>query len=93
MGEGVGYMMLPWAPMMGWGCGPSATGAGFFGGFFFTLIFWALIIWAIVALVRYLSGQGRSENKESKALEILKERYAKGEIAKEEFEAKKKDLL
>ena len=53
--------------------------------------FWALFILFIVWIVREVSG--KNGNSSAKALEILKERYAKGEINKEEFEAKKKDLL
>lgn len=62
----------------------------FFGGIWM-LIFWggliALIIWGITRL---------SERNESAArhspLDLLKERYAKGEISREEFERTKKDL-
>ncbi|MBI4811926.1 SHOCT domain-containing protein [Candidatus Falkowbacteria bacterium] len=74
-------------------------GPGF--GFFFMIIFWALVVWAIVALVRCASGRsywccGRDErhgrHEHGRALDILKERYAKGEITKEQFEQTKKDL-
>jgi len=78
--------------MMGYG-----WGGGF--GFIFTLIFWGLIGWAIFALVRGGMGHGgccgshhSGHGNEKTPLDILKERYAKGEINKEEFEAKKKDL-
>lgn len=70
---------------MGWGFG--------FGGIFM-LIFWGLIIWAIIALLRNGSEGGccgKSQNKNS-ALDILKERYAKGELPREDFEKMKKDL-
>ncbi len=53
-----------------------------------------LIIWAVVALTR---GVGRTREqdlgKQTSALEILKDRYARGEIDKEEFEEKRKDLM
>ncbi len=71
----------------GWGAGNMM---GWFGGGIMMLVFWALFIVFIVWLVREISGRNTSFN--SKALDILKERYAKGEINKEEFEAKKKDL-
>ena len=83
--QGYGYgMMGPW--MMG----------GFGWGWFMPIImivFWGLIIWGIVALVRGLStGGGGSSTQADSTLEILKRRYARGEITKEEFEEKKKDL-
>ena len=64
-------------------------GMGMFGGFWM-LIFWAVFIVFIVWIVREVSGKKTDEK--SKALDILKERYAKGEIDKKEFEEKKKDL-
>ena len=64
-------------------------GMGMFGGFWM-LIFWAAFIVFIVWIVREVSGKKTDEK--SKALDILKERYAKGEIDKKEFEEKKKDM-
>ncbi|KKQ57080.1 MAG: hypothetical protein US74_C0008G0007 [Parcubacteria group bacterium GW2011_GWA2_38_13] len=70
-------------------------------GWIFMFVFWSLIIWAIVALVRgsfgkdHMCGHDHSDDahgKDKSPLEILKERYAKGEIDKKEFEVKKKDL-
>lgn len=56
-------------------------------------IFWILILVGLVLLIKYLwEGSGVKGAQES-ALEILKKRYAKGEINKEEFEEKKKDLI
>ncbi len=51
-----------------------------------------LVIFGIVQLVRMGAGERRSRPRES-ALDILKQRYARGEITKEEFEEKKKDIL
>lgn len=67
---------------------------GDWGGFgwVFMIIFWALIILGVVALVRYL-GEQHNVDKNNTPLDILKERYAKGEINKEEFEQKKKDII
>ncbi len=85
----------------GWGMmGPGMMGPGMMGGFgwgwfmpIFFIIFWGLVIWGIVALVRGLSGPRSSDSsKEESALEVLKRRYARGEINKEEYEEKKKDL-
>jgi putative membrane protein len=66
-------------------------------GWWGMMIFWILVIIGIVFLVKWLVEQGRTDRKASEsgesALDILKKRYAKGEIDKEEFEQKKKDLL
>lgn len=78
----------------GWGMmGPGIMGG--WGWMWFMPVLWllflGLIIWAIVAAVR---GTGTSTgSSENSALEVLKKRYARGEISKEEFEEKKKDLV
>jgi len=65
---------------------------GFMGGFMW--IFWIAIIVGIFFLVKWIVMQSRpGEQKGENPLEILKKRYARGEIDKEEFEQKKKDLL
>lgn len=75
-------------------------GGGFSFGWIFMLIFWGLVIWGIFALVRGATGHsccghnhGEYKQGEKTPLDILKERYAKGEVNKEEFESKKKDLM
>ena len=55
------------------------------------LVFWGLVIWGIVVGIRWLVRQGRDERPD-RALDILRERYARGEIGKEEFEARRRDL-
>lgn len=60
------------------------------------IVFWGLIIWGIVYLI-LRAGYPRGSNNDSStlketALEILKSRYARGEINKEEFEEKKRYL-
>ncbi len=71
-------------------------GYGFWGvGWLMMLLWWALPILGIVALIRWSTGERLSGHSggRSSALEILNERYAKGEIEKKEYEEKKKDLL
>ena len=69
-------------------------GAGSFFGWPLMFIWWALVIIAIIALVRWQIQKPEKENhRGGRAVEILKERYAKGEITKEEFESKKQDLI
>jgi len=57
------------------------------------IIFWVLVILGIVYLIKLIAGDARREGKRDTALDILKQRYAKGEITKDEFEEKKRDLL
>lgn len=81
-----GRMMDHW----GWGM-------GWFGGIFM-IVFWILVIIGMVFLIRWLVQSTRggapphSRTESSRAIDILKERYARGEIDKQEFEEKKKDL-
>jgi len=72
-------------------------GMGWFG-MIFMLLFWVLIIAGIVFLIRWLVQSMDSRNRSnvdtgSQAIEILKERYAKGEISRDEFESMKKEIL
>lgn len=82
----------------GWGMGPGMMGWGNMGwfGLIFMGLFWVLLIVLIVLLIRWLLSSGpagsQDHNREESALEVLKKRYARGEIDKEEFEAKKRDL-
>lgn len=55
------------------------------------LVFWGVLIVGIVLAIRWLAGQ-RDRSRSDRALGILRERYARGEIDKEEFEAKRRDL-
>ena len=75
----------------GWGMHPM-WGVWGIGMMFMMLLFWALVIVAIIVSIRWLLGQRRYSQEDS-ALEILRQRYARGEINKEEFEAKKRDLM
>jgi putative membrane protein len=67
----------------------------FMYGGFWMIIVWiviiGLIVWGVVALIRHSSRLVSGPNRTP--LDIAKERYAKGEITKEEFERMKKDLM
>ena len=86
-------MMMRWEEMI--------PGALFWGWGVLWMImitaFWLLVLMGLALAVRWLwrvgSGIGMVRTQEESALEILKKRYARGEIGKEEFEAKKRDLL
>ena len=63
-------------------------------GWIFMLLFWALVILGIFAIIKWLAGEAsnRGAPAQKNALQILEERYARGEIEREEFEQKKRDL-
>lgn len=68
-------------------------------GFVFQALFWSLIVLLIVKLFKHGSRshccQHEMTDEETtgdKSMGIIKERYAKGEIDKKEFEQLKKDL-
>jgi len=68
-------------------------GWGMFGALHM-LLWWILIILGIVVLIKWLFGGAsrREPGSSDRAIEILKERYARGEIGKDEFEQKRRDL-
>jgi len=63
-------------------------------GFIFMLLFWALVILGIAALIRWLTTRPSpgKNSRDKTPLEIVQERYARGEIDREEYEQKKRDL-
>ena len=65
-------------------------GAGMMGwGWLFGVVILVLLVWMVVKLTNQGSA---AQPKSDSALDILRERYARGEIDKEEFDAKMKDL-
>ncbi len=71
----------------GWGWG---MGFGMIG----MVLFWGLVIFGIVVLVKRVGESSGSSGTQAPktALDILNERYARGEIEKPEFEDKRRDL-
>jgi len=74
--------------MMDWGSGWGILGV------VHMVLWWVLILLGIAVLAKWLFGaDARAPGAPgASAMEILKERYARGEIGKDEFEQKKKDL-
>jgi putative membrane protein len=64
-------------------------------GMFFMTLTWILVIAGLALLIRELLRRGRSAGGATPVetpLDILKKRYARGEIEREEFEQKKQQL-
>jgi len=77
-----GWHMGPWGHMTGYG----------FGGILMWIIFLIVIGVAVYLVVQATKSKGPESPYKETPMEILKKRYAKGEITKEEFEKMKKDL-
>jgi len=75
-----------WGPMMHYGYGYG------YGGMFMGLLFFILIVVLVYFVIQAITAKGRPPIPPESPLDILKKRYAKGEITKEEFEKIKKDL-
>ena len=78
--------------MMHWGNfgGMSFGGMGF--GWLFMILFWVLVIVGVVYLVRYIVNSYKKEERKETAEDILKKRYASGELTREKFTERMKDL-
>jgi putative membrane protein len=83
-----------------WGGPYGAYGAGMYGPGIVSILLWIAIIVGILFMVRYLKTNSAvnavqykaGEDKGFEAAGILKERFARGEIEKEEYEEKIKIL-
>ncbi len=95
------YILIGCGPMFGprGQMGPGMMGAwgmDWFGTIFVILIVILVVVGLIIFLPqlkqKYKINEVETSSGQSNALEILKERYARGEIDKNEFEEKKKGL-
>ena len=88
----IGFMPMMMGIMRGGG-NNMMSGWGGFGllGWIPMVLFWIVLILGVVALLRYLGRSGQQQDDKT-PLEILKERYAKGEIDKKKFEEMKKEV-
>jgi putative membrane protein len=92
-----GRALAQWRGYSGWDWGPGTMHWWMIGwmGPIFMVVFWVLVIVAIVYFIRWLVSSPRNSHSpkaQDSALEILRNRYARGDIGKEEFEEKKRDL-
>jgi len=78
--------------MMGYGYGNSVGWLGMGFGMIMNLAFTALIIMAVVWVFKEVFRGGHKQEASTGALEILKERYARGEITNEEYQRIKNEL-
>ena len=85
-------MMWGWPNMMGSFFGGGVGWTGIILSFIFFILIIIGIILLIVWLVKRVTHSGIEDKTGSKALEVLKERYARGEITKDQYEGIKKDL-
>jgi putative membrane protein len=79
----------------GWrdyGMGPGMMEGWWGMGWILMIIFWGLVVVGLIFLIRWLVKMPETPRVEESALDILKKRYARGEINKEAFEQKKNDL-
>jgi putative membrane protein len=72
---------------MGWG-----SGGGGMLGIVPMMLWWLLLVVGIALLVKWLFGITAGGRHAGGARDILAERYARGEIDREEFENRKRDL-
>lgn len=72
----------------------SGMGFGGFGlGWIFMVVFWVLVIVGSVYLVKYIVSGSRAEVRTETGGDILRKRYASGEISQSEFDEKMKVLM
>jgi len=80
---------MMWGPGWNWGAGAWLMGVSM-------LLFWALVITVVIVLLRRFTAgpaSGEAQRREpDRAISILEERFARGEIDREEFEQRRQVL-
>ncbi len=87
------YAFAGWGNFSGWHMGPGMMGGWGMG--WIMLLFWILVLVGLILIIKWLLQMTSGDKKltgASSAIDILKERYARGEINKAKFEAIRKDL-
>jgi putative membrane protein len=82
-----------WGDYNGWHMGPGMMGGWGMG--WIMLLFWILVLVGLILIIKWLLQMTRGDKKpagDARAIDILKERYARGEISKSEFQVIKKDI-
>ncbi len=82
----------PYRPVGGWGDGYMMHYGFGYGGMFMWLIFLIVLGVAVYFIIQTSKSKEITGPAQETPLDIIKKRYAKGEITKEEFESMKKDL-
>lgn len=86
------YGCCPYGPMRGWENGYMMNYGFGYGGMFMWLIFLIVLGVAIYFIIQALKSKDVAGQAQDTPLDILKKRYAKGKITKEEFDRMKKEL-
>lgn len=97
----LGGSLPSWAQQAGQRYGPHMWGGGWYGWFLgpiMMIVFLAIAVIVVVLIVRWLGGTGHALSSHQaptpgkSPLDILKERFARGEIDKDEFEERRRTL-
>lgn len=62
-------------------------------GWLWMVVFWGLVIWAVVYVARRFGGPTDRQPPDRSAIDILEERYARGELTDEEFENRRRRII
>jgi putative membrane protein len=78
---------------MHWGCGWGYGPHMWFGGGVFMVFIWIVVVIALVYFIRHMSKNSAGfRSADESPVDILKRRYARGEITKEQYDRMRQDL-